>query len=164
MAYSGNTSTRCPELRASATLMCAIHAMPRPSETACRRRWLLMENCDFGVNVISSFLYWIPLHLRAVFSGELRTDKAVLLQIINIFRWTVLRQIIGWGDQRHFERRRNRYGNHLFGYWFKIGFNFGYNAASTAITGALIRNLFYWENYFCSNYWIIIIFPKYLNK
>ena len=89
------------------------------------------------------FVFEFPLHLRAVFGGELRTDKAVLLQIINIFRRTVLRQIIGRGDQRHFELCGNRHRNHLFGYWFKIGFNFGYNAASTATTVALIRNLFY---------------------
>ena len=89
------------------------------------------------------FVFEFPLHLRAVFGGELRADEAVLLQIVNIFRRTVLRQIIGRGDQRHFERLRNRHGNYLFGYWFKISFNFGYNAASTATTGALIRNLFY---------------------
>ena len=89
------------------------------------------------------FVFEFLLHLRAVFGGELCSDKAVLLQIINIFRRTVLRQIIGRGDQRHFERCGNRHGNYLFGYWFKIGFNFGYNAASTATTGALIRNLFY---------------------
>ena len=144
MAYSGNSSTSSPELIASATLICATHAMPRSSETACRRRWLLMENCDLGVNVISSFLYLNShLYLRAVFGGELRANQAVLLQIVNIFRRTVLRQIIGRSDQRHFERCGNQHGNYLFGYWFKIGFNFGYNAASTATTVALIRNLFY---------------------
>jgi hypothetical protein len=62
------------------------------------------------------FIFEFPLNFRAVFGGELRTDKAVLLQIINIFQRTVLRQIIGRGDQYHFERRRNRYGNHLFRY------------------------------------------------
>ena len=50
----------------------------------------------------------------------------------------MLRQIIGRGNQYHFERCGNRHGNHLFGYWFKIGFNFGYNTASAAIAGALI--------------------------
>ena len=62
------------------------------------------------------FMFEFPLHLRAVFGGEFYADKAVLLQIINICRRTVLRQIIRRGNQYHFERRRNRYGNHLFRY------------------------------------------------
>jgi hypothetical protein len=62
------------------------------------------------------FMFEFPLHLRAVFGGELRADEAVLLQIVNIFRRTVLCQIIGRGNQYHFERCGNRHRNHLFGH------------------------------------------------
>lgn len=41
------------------------------------------------------FVFEFPLHLYAVCGGELRANQAVLLQIVNIFRRTVLRQIIG---------------------------------------------------------------------
>jgi hypothetical protein len=37
------------------------------------------------------------------------------------------------------QRSSTTISKRIFGYWFKIGFNFGYNTASAASVGALIR-------------------------